>query len=160
MNTEAYAQRRWVGWLVVFSTVGLLVAKAGGFLPAAEAASGESTTLLVLAPLAKCGQPNQVGAYRSGEMACRPVLVWNLTDLARHLAPLNVLAEGETLVTPPGLAAGPCPFLVMHGRMAVGARVCFTPRGGLYRDSGGAHDDQWSWRVTPGGQWVLDRTGW
>ncbi len=156
MQTENYARRRWVGWLVVFSVMGMLAAKAGGFLPEAEAASAEPQTLLALRPLAPCGQPDRVGAFRAGPTDCHPVLAWTLADLTRHLVPLNVLAEGEKLVMPPGTADGRCPFLVMRGRTATGARLCFTPRGGLYRDNGGALDDRWSWRVTPDGQWVLD----
>ena len=159
MDTGMYSRRRWVGWLAVFSMVAVLAAKAAGFLPEAEAAAAEPGVILALAPLTECGQPDQVGAFRAGEAPCHPALTWNLMDLARQLTPLNVLAKGETLVAPPTPMEARCPFLVMRGKVATGAQVCFTARGGLYRNSGGALDAQWSWRVTPAGQWVLDRTG-
>ena len=162
----------WVGWLVVFTVFGLLLAKGTGLLPeiaVVNAAPAETVVVptawpsaspmperQVLMPLTACGLPDRVGAFRSGNAPCRPTSAWTLGEFTPQLVGLNVLIEGETLAAPPTSAEARCPWLVMRGQAATGAKVCFTPQGGIYRGMGGAHDDSWNWQLDVTGQWMLN----
>lgn len=174
MRNEMMSQRRWAGWVVVLAAVGLLAGKVAGFLPEPVAAAAAPIAPAALAavpatsvpaaptpswpglrPLAACGLPDYVGVFQPGDAACQPSIIWQLDQLDAQLANLNVLAPGESLITSPAPADGLCPWVVMRDTAAAGARVCFTPEGSLYRNMGGARDAQWSWRLSPAGQWVL-----
>jgi hypothetical protein len=158
--------RIWAGWLVVLTVIGMLLTRGVGLLPEAalvNTASAESAVLpspqperRVLMSLAGCGVPDRVGAFGSGDVPCRPVSAWTLSEFASQLVGLNVLIAGETLATLPAPANANCPWLAMRGQAATGAKVCLTPQGGIYRDMGGANDGAWNWQFNAAGQWRLN----
>jgi hypothetical protein len=160
------SDRSWVGWLVVLTVIVMLLTSGAGLLPEAalvNTASADSAAAFsasperqVLMSLAACGLPDQVGAFSSGAAPCRPARVWTLSEFTPQLVGLNILIEGETLAAPPAPVKANCPWLVMRGQAATGAKVCFTPQGGIYRDMGGANDGAWNWQLNAAGQWTLN----
>jgi hypothetical protein len=171
--TPSSTNRRWVGWLVVLCIGGLLLAKvmnaplatsaqaSPNVVPIAEsqpAVALSASSGLAIASLITCGQPGRVGVFHAGDTPCQPASTWTLAEFAQQLVPLNVLASGETLAAPPTPADASCPLTIMRGSVATGARLCFTPAGGVYRDTGSTRNQAWSWQFTPAGQWTLSTT--
>ena len=107
-----------------------------------------------LALLAPCGQPNQIGAYRLEDAACRPSAVWTMTEFAAELTELKTLAEGERLEAPDNLVDVHCPFVVLNAGNLFQGRVCFSAEGSIYRVSDGG-DPDWRWSLTAEG-WMLE----
>ena len=158
--------RIWAGWLVVLTVLVMLLTRGAGLLPEAAVVNTASAAppalpspqpeRRVLMSLAGCGLPERVGAFGSGDLPCRPSSEWALSEFATQLVGLNILIAGETLATLLAPANTNCPWVAMRGQAAIGAKICLTPQGGIYRDMGGANDGAWNWQFNAAGQWMLN----